>query len=190
MIPNRRRRTILITGNKVDLSIDLTTTTTTTIHQLALSREKQVDRVTPFLQLKLLTPFYFRHFKSLSLICAHVMTMPINPGDAFFFGVFFFNHDTEEDKCLQQTEASFGEVGAELIIYARHQYPSKDIVIQLELGPRVNYFHANTGIKFPKFISTPNLIGLIVNYFFSVLISNKYTKCKCLRSRSKKQNTL
>jgi hypothetical protein len=49
-----RRRTILITGNKVDLSIDLTTTTT---HQLALSREKQVDRSTPFLKVNFLTPF-------------------------------------------------------------------------------------------------------------------------------------
>ena len=38
------RRTILITGKKVDLTIDLTTTTTTTTHQLALPREKQVDR--------------------------------------------------------------------------------------------------------------------------------------------------
>ena len=42
------RRPILITGKKVDLTIDLTTTTTTT-HQLALSREKQVDRTKRFL---------------------------------------------------------------------------------------------------------------------------------------------
>ena len=39
--PQTRPRTILITGKKVDLTIDLTTTTT---HQLALPREKQVDR--------------------------------------------------------------------------------------------------------------------------------------------------